>query len=256
MASFFRQRCIYQPSADGNGASGSQAGSTPDEVVVESAGGSAAPIQNLSMIIGLASGFGSLAALALGLYIWFHRRVSFIIQCTKVPRYLPRLVCGLTNMSRPRVPVVCLEVTFLTWIRSLPRHTHLEMLGDQVGIADLLHIYSKSRTCTTTEHCDQHPLHVGLSTEKSDRDRRRGEDSSNVDWCHPHPKLSRMLSSSVLPCPCCRISRATRTCASCSQNRQRATGGTWPPRLFSCPLSRGRQGTFGFHPTACSFRSR
>ncbi|KAK3389685.1 hypothetical protein B0H63DRAFT_518922 [Podospora didyma] len=76
---FYRETCIYSPSVDGNGAPGT-GGAVADEVVPAPKDGdsssSGGPVERLGLIIGLVTGFATIAGILISLIVWYakHKR--------------------------------------------------------------------------------------------------------------------------------------------------------------------------------------
>jgi hypothetical protein len=74
LADYYRETCVYDPTADGTGGQDGSSTTLGDQVVNAPSGSSG--LDRLQMIIGLASGFAALIAGLIGFCVWLHRRVS------------------------------------------------------------------------------------------------------------------------------------------------------------------------------------
>jgi hypothetical protein len=74
LVDYYRETCVYDPTADGTG--GQDVSSTAEGDQVVNSPSESSGLDKLSLIVGLASGFAALIAAAIGFYVWLHRRVS------------------------------------------------------------------------------------------------------------------------------------------------------------------------------------
>jgi CFEM domain len=74
LVDYYRETCVYDPTADGTGGQDESSTSLGDQVVNAPSGSSA--VDKLSLIVGLTSGFAALIGIAIGFCVWLHRQVS------------------------------------------------------------------------------------------------------------------------------------------------------------------------------------
>jgi hypothetical protein len=75
---YYRETCVYDPTADGTGGQDGASTNLGDQVANAPSGSSG--LDKLQMIIGLASGFAALIAGLIGFFVWLHRRVILLLR--------------------------------------------------------------------------------------------------------------------------------------------------------------------------------
>jgi hypothetical protein len=83
LVTYYRDSCVYDPTADGNGGQDGSDSAQGDQVVNAPEGSSS--LNEFQMVVGLASGLGGLATIALGFWVWLNRRVR---KLSSITRYL------------------------------------------------------------------------------------------------------------------------------------------------------------------------
>ena len=76
LVGYYRETCIYNPTADGTGGQDDPSMTQGDQVVNAPSGSGSSGLDKLQLGIGLASGFAALVTTVIGFWIWLHRRVS------------------------------------------------------------------------------------------------------------------------------------------------------------------------------------